>query len=110
MAAFRINYPKVMSQVNSMDDLSYNLNSEIRKLDNMLNELRSKWEGPASNAYQRQLDKLIADMKRTKSKMEDVAGTIGNVARRIQLEDERAAERAKKLSSGGGGDGAFGVR
>lgn len=103
MATFRINYSRVMSQVNSMNNLSYNLNSEIQKLDNIINEIRSNWNGPASNAYQRQLDKLIADMKRTKSKMEDVAGTIGNVARRIQQEDERAAERAKKLSSGGSG-------
>lgn len=103
MATFRINYSRVMSQVNSMNNLGNNLNSEIRKLDNMLNEIKSNWNGPASNAYQRQLDKLVVDMKRTRGKMVDIAGTIGNVARRIQLEDERAAERAKKLSSGGSG-------
>lgn len=103
MATFRINYSRVMSQANSMNNLSSNLNSEIRKLDNMLNEIKSNWKGPASSAYQLQLNRLIIDMKQTKGKMEAVAGTIKTVARRIQQEDERAAERAKKLSSGGGG-------
>lgn len=113
MAAFRINYSRVMSQVDSMNNLSNNLNSEIRKLYNMLNELKSNWKGPASTAYQRQLNKLIVDMERTRGKMVNVAGTIGSVARRIQLADERAAERAKKFSSGNagfGGDGACGGR
>lgn len=102
MATFRINYSRVMSQVKSMNNLSINLNSEIRKLENMLNEIESNWKGPASNAYQRQLYSLLVDMRRTRNKMGDVAGTIGNVAKRIQQEDERAARRAKKLSSAGG--------
>ncbi|MBQ8002167.1 MAG: WXG100 family type VII secretion target [Clostridia bacterium] len=100
MAVFRINYSRVISQANSMSNLAGDLSSEIRKLEGMLSDVRSNWKGPASEAYQRQLSNLIADMKRTKSKMTGVSSTIKSVARRIQAEDERAAERARKLNSG----------
>lgn len=97
MATFRINYSRVISQANSMGNLSGDLSSEIRKLENMLSEARSVWKGPASETFQRQLGNLITDMKSTKSKMSGVSSTIKSVAKRIQSEDERAAERAKKL-------------
>ncbi len=97
MATFRINYSRVISQANSMNNLSGDLSSEIRRLENMLSEARSNWKGPASETFQRQLSNLIGDMKNTKSKMSSVSSTIKSVARRIQAEDERAAERAKKL-------------
>ena len=45
-------------------------------------------------------------MKSTKKRMSNVSGTIKDVAKRIQNEDERAAERAKLLPSGGGGGGS----
>lgn len=100
MAAFRINYSRVISQANSMNNLSSDLSAEIRRLENMLNDVKSNWKGPASDAYQRQLISLINAMQRTKNKMSEVSSTIKSVARRIQDEDERAAERARRLLSG----------
>lgn len=97
MASFRINYSRVISQANTMNGLSYDLLTIIRKLERTYDEVRTHWEGPASKAYQQQLERLICSMKNTQGKMDSVASTIKTVARRIQLEDERAAERAKKL-------------
>lgn len=97
MAKFRINYPKVISQANTMSELSNDLSREIAILENILNDVRNDWKGPASEAYQSQLLALISSMKKTKNRMSNVSATIKNVATRIKQEDERAAQMAEKL-------------
>lgn len=92
MAEFRINYNKVISQANDISDLSRDMNTEIRKLEDLLSQINRTWYGPASNAFQKQLIMLIADMKTTKYSMSSVSSTIKNVANRIQREDQRLAE------------------
>lgn len=92
MAKFRINYNKVISEANSMSELSGDLNTEIRKLEDLLARIKREWYGPASDAFQKQLIMLIADMKTTKYNMSSVSSTIKNVANRIQREDELLAE------------------
>lgn len=91
MATFRINYSKVISQANSMQNLSSDLNTEIRKLEDLLSHIKREWKGPASEAFQKELIELIADMKSTKYSMSSVSSTIKSVANRIQREDERLA-------------------
>lgn len=97
MAGFRINYTKVVSQANSMNNLSYELGREIQQLEGILTDVKSNWVGPASQTYQKQLLMLIADMKSTKFKISSVSSTIKNVANRIQKEDEQLAELSKNL-------------
>lgn len=92
MAKFRINYNRVISQANDISDLSRDMNTEIRKLEDLLSQIKREWYGPASDAFQKQLIMLIADMKTTKYNMSSVSTTIKNVANRIQREDERLAE------------------
>ncbi|MBE5951833.1 MAG: hypothetical protein E7260_09625 [Lachnospiraceae bacterium] len=91
MAEFRINYEKVVSQAEAMNDLSLNLGQEITKLEELLAQIKREWYGPASEAYQEQLIILIADMKVTKHGMSSVSSTIKNVATRIRTEDEKIA-------------------
>ena len=92
MAKFRINYNKVISQANDISDLSRDMNTEIRKLEDLLSQIKREWYGPASDAFQKQLIMLIADMKTTKYNMSSVSSTIKNVANRIQREDQRLAD------------------
>ncbi len=92
MANFRINYNKVISQANDISDLSRDMNTEIRKLEDLLSQIKREWYGPASDAFQKQLIMLIADMKTTKYNMSSVSSTIKNVANRIQREDQRLAD------------------
>lgn len=92
MAKFRINYNKVISQANDISDLSRDMDTEIRKLEDLLSQIKREWYGPASDAFQKQLIMLIADMKTTKYNMSSVSSTIKNVANRIQREDQRLAE------------------
>ncbi|MBR4357542.1 MAG: WXG100 family type VII secretion target [Butyrivibrio sp.] len=99
MARFRINYSQVIRQADTINNLSSDLDREIRKLDSMLNASRSSWIGPAATAYYNHLTLLIADMKKTKYSMSSVSSTIKNVATRIQREDERQAELARRLAA-----------
>lgn len=86
--ANRINYNRVVSQANDIKDLSTDLGREITSLENLLAQIKREWYGPASEAFQKQLLMLIADMKTTKYNMSSVSSTIKNVARRIKREDE----------------------
>lgn len=97
MSGFRINYSRVISQANSINNLSHDLEREIRRLEEVLADVKKNWVGPASQVYQKQLLMLIADMKSTRFKISSVSSTIKNVANRIKSEDERLAEQSRNL-------------
>ncbi len=96
MAKFRINYDKVISQADSIDDLADDLQRKIDELIDLQNLVRKEWVGPASSAFQKKLTTLISDMKSTKSDMGSVASKIKSTARSIQREDERLAREAEE--------------
>jgi len=99
LSGFRINYGQVIGQANTIRNLSGDLEREIKKLENILTNVRGNWKGPASQAFQRHLTILIADMKQTKYSMSSVSSTIKNVATTIHREDERQAELARQLAA-----------
>ncbi len=92
MATYRINYSKTIEQANDIYDLSQDLGQEISKLENLLTQVKNNWSGPASDAYQKQLLMLIADMKTTKHSMSSLSTTIKNAARKIRDEDNERNE------------------
>lgn len=96
MAKFRINYDKVISQADSIEDLAGDLQRKISDLTDLQNLARKEWIGPASTAFQKKLSTLISDMKSTKADMDSVASKIKSTARSIQREDERLAREAEE--------------
>lgn len=96
MAKFRINYDKVISQADSIEDLAGDLQRKISDLTDLQNLARKEWVGSASTAFQKKLSTLISDMKSTKSDMDSVASKIKSTARSIQREDERLAREAEE--------------
>ena len=106
MAVYRINYSKTIGQANEISSLADDMAREIQDLENLLATIKSQWRGPASEAFQGQLQMLIADMKTTKFDMSRVSATIKNTAAKIQQEDEERA-KAQLSGSGGGGGGSF---
>ncbi|WP_261304022.1 WXG100 family type VII secretion target [Paenibacillus andongensis] len=105
---FRINYSQVVSQANHIHDLARNLNTNVSGLENLMQQMKSAWKGPAAEACLKQCELLKTEMNATFRQMEDVSSTIKQVADRIQREDEAAAERARRLSQGKiGGGGVF---
>lgn len=99
MSGFRINYSQVIGQANTISNLSGDLDKEIRNLESISTSVGGNWKGPASQAFQRHLTILVADMKQTKYSMSSVSSTIKNVATRIQQEDEKQAELARQLAA-----------
>ncbi len=96
MAGMRINYDKVISQADSMQDLADSLKSRIDDLTNMQNSLRTAWVGPAATAFQKKLSELISDMQSTRSDMDSVINRIVTTAKAIKKEDERLAAMAQE--------------
>lgn len=92
MAELRINYECVVAQAGEMCSLARDLGDRIAALEELLNRIRCEWQGPESDACQKQLIMLIADMKTTRYNMSSVSTTIRNVADRIRREDEQPAQ------------------
>lgn len=96
MAKFRINYDKVISQADSIEEIAGDLQRKISDLTDLQTLAREGWVGPASTAFQKKLSTLIGDMESTKSDMESVASKIKSTAKSIQREDERLAREAEE--------------
>lgn len=75
-----INYNNVITKVNGINDLSYDLDTEIGKLEDLLARIKREWYGPASEAFQKQLTMLIEDTKKSRNKMSKVSDTIKETA------------------------------
>ena len=71
-----ITYNAVMAQANNISSLSGELSREIFQLEDVLTMVRRDWKGPASEAFQKQLVMLIADMKAIQSNMSSVSNNI----------------------------------
>lgn len=88
MATYRINYNKTINQAEDIKDLARDLNKQIAELETLLARVKNDWKGPASDAFQMQMRKLISQMKATKKDMDEVSSDIKTVAKQIQREDE----------------------
>ena len=97
MATYRINYNKTIDQANDIKDLSRDLNNQITELEMLLARVKNDWKGPASDAFQTQMKKLIAQMKTTKKDMDEVSSDIKSAAKQIQREDEDRASNAASV-------------
>lgn len=105
MATYRIDYLRVKSQVQQMENLCSELGPEIIRIQNMASVLQQSWQGPASETYLQKLQELVMKLNHTRIKMINVTRTINNAADRIKREDDEAAERLNIMALGGGGSG-----
>ena len=98
MSILRINYSKVISQANTIDQLAKDFNSQIKGIETMEQEVRANWQGLASEELLKRINLLKTEMSNTYRKTSNLAHTIKSVAEKIKREDERDAERAKHLA------------
>lgn len=96
MARYRINHSRVIQQANQIYYLSNDLQTEISRLERILNTSREEWKGPAADEYRKQLSNLIIKMRRIKTKMYSVSQSIKTNANRIQREDNELAESMER--------------
>ena len=97
---YRINYSKVISQAESINDQAEQLAAKISSLEQLEQECRSCWKGDAADAFTAKLSQLRSEMTGTKNQMKNLASTIRECAERIRREDQEAERRAAALSSG----------
>lgn len=96
---YRINYSKVVSQANAIKADGDDLARQIKMLEQMEQECRSAWKGPAADVFIAKLSSLRGEMNQTKNQITNLATTIKRCADKIQNEDRLAAERAAALKS-----------
>lgn len=97
---YRINYSKVIAQVNSINGSVSELSAQIKIIEQLEQDCRSVWKGQAADAFIARLSTLQSEMRQTKNQMSTLASTIKYCADRIQQEDRQAEERAAALKSG----------
>lgn len=97
---YRINYSKVIAQVNSIMDNIAELSDQIKILEQMEQDCRNVWKGQAADTFIAKLNTLCDEMNRTKKQMASLASTIKFCADRIKKEDEQINKKAFVLKSG----------
>lgn len=97
---YRINDSKVILQADSIVGDISELSAQIKILEQMEQECRSVWKGPAADVFIAKLSTLRTEMSRTKNQMSTLVSTIKYCADRIQREDRQTEERAAALKSG----------
>ena len=105
MAIIDFDYWKTMWLVDDINDLGDNINSEIKRMQKHLSNVAKEWKGPASDAYQKYLEELIADMISAKSKIYSLANKVKNAAEKIKNDEERIAENIGNAGGGSAGGG-----
>ncbi len=75
-----INKQNAKQKAQEFANLSSELEAEITNLKNLLASVRGNWQGPASDAYQRQLSSLIARLESTKHSISVLSNDIQRLA------------------------------
>lgn len=96
---YRIDYSKVISQVNAISDDTVRLSEQIKLLSQIEQDCRSVWKGQAADAFLLRLSMLRSNMNRTMSQMSKLASTIQYCADKIQREDQEAERQIAALKS-----------
>ena len=97
---YRINYSKVISQAEEIEEIVNRFSGQLRLLEQMEQECRIVWKGQAAETFITRLNLMRSAMSVTKSTMSYLSSTIKYCADRIQREDRRAEEQATALNSG----------
>lgn len=99
MSRIRINYEQVINETRKIEDVSNELKSINNNFQNMVAEIPSFWEGPASKVYREQCLNLQNEIKGTISKMNTLSFDIRKMAENIKKEDEALLHEANKLTT-----------
>ncbi|MCF0260280.1 MAG: WXG100 family type VII secretion target [Erysipelotrichaceae bacterium] len=90
-------YFKVMRQVHQLRDLSESLKKELKKIENMENSLGSSWSSDAASVFRSKLHESKRKLKFECSKLDYLADTIEELARRLKKADDSAIRAVKSL-------------
>lgn len=72
-----------------------NLNSIITKMDGLLRNLQSEWEGSASEAYAQRFEELRPGFVKAKELIEEISKALKNTATIVEQTDQNIANQFK---------------
>ena len=71
------------------------VNGVIRKMDSLLQQLQSEWEGSASESYAIRYDELKPSFMRTEELIREIATALDSTARIVEETDSEIANQFK---------------
>lgn len=70
-----------------------NMNSVIRKLDSLLQQLQGEWEGAASEAYATRYQELKPGFQKAEDLIREIATALDTTANTVEQTDQSIASR-----------------
>ncbi|MBX9975177.1 WXG100 family type VII secretion target [Cytobacillus firmus] len=92
-----MSYHSVIQQANRIADEAGNIKNKINQLDQLINQVRAAWAGPASETFIQKCEQLKQEMQQTQRKTVNLAESIKSVADHVRREDEEATQRTRRL-------------
>ena len=100
MVRFRINHARVISQANVIRKNADDLAAQLKLLQQMEQDCRAAWQGPAGETFRGKLAELHSEMTRTQKQLAQLAETITPSPDRNHRDAQWAADRDAALRSG----------
>lgn len=92
----RIDYSRAIRQSRSIQQLSEELDSISREMQQIIGEIQSAWKGEASNVYLAKCLETKNNIQNTANNMSSVARDIRWVAQSIKEADEELARKINR--------------
>lgn len=92
----RMSPEQMRSRATEYSKQAGNLQSIITKMDNLLKQLQSEWEGESSKAYADKFTELRPGFVKAKDLIEDIARALKASAQIVEETDEKIAKEMKK--------------
>ena len=90
-----ITFSQAIGQADSLDGNARELRNLANRLTTHMNELRTGWTGPASDAYIAKCEALKAKITQSASDLEGIAGAIRQSAQQYRTTELRLLEIAE---------------
>ena len=73
-----------------------NLDSIIRKMDSLLNQLQAEWEGDSSRAYAEKFAQLRPSFVSAKELIDEISKALTNTAKIVESTDQNIANQFRQ--------------
>lgn len=92
----RINEYEIYRKAEQMDEQRKLLNNIINRLSELLENIGTVWQGPASETTKKKLELFLFDVKQTEEKLERYIELVRWAAQKIRKEEEQLTENLSR--------------
>ncbi|MBU5594874.1 WXG100 family type VII secretion target [Amphibacillus sp. MSJ-3] len=91
----RVTPEELVNMSNRYSNESSQVGEQITRLDNMIQELESIWEGQASRAFSEQYETLRPSFTEMQQLLEDISIQLNSSARALEEADQQVASQIR---------------